>query len=276
MLMAAEYQKASRAVAAVLGAHIADAAAAPSHWVYDPSKMKECLEKANRGPAFMDPPGNSFYKVSSSGLSCYGEQAFVLLASLAEVGRFDVADFTQRLAAAFGRESEYEVKGYVDEDKWPQLIKGVQLPLPGPWRHGSIKGFLNNYVTEGKRYPECGSDDEQIDAACRIVPLVALYAGDAELPKYTEMAIRAVQNTDGAVKWGMAFARCLELLITGKADMPSEAIKSVVDSLRKSDPDDPVVSHFEAVLDDLAGMSLADVGKSLKPKQATFPFAGLA
>lgn len=266
----------AKAAAAVLGAQVADCAAAASHWVYDPAKMKECVESATRGPAFMDPPGNTFYNIASSGLSCYGQQSRTLLSSLVAVGRFDVEDFTQRLAKDFGRDSEYEVKGSIDESNWPQRIKDVKMPLAGPWRHGSINSFLKNYVVEGKKYPECGSDDSQIDAACRIVPLVALYAGNPELPKLAEMAIRATQNTDSAVQYGMAFAKCLELLILGLEDTPASAVRSVAASLRTAGSNDAVADNLERVLDDFADMSLPDVAVALKPIDNPFAFAGLA
>ena len=61
------------------------------------------------------------------------------------------------------------------QENWPELKKNPtdekgeviaaerkwSMPLPGPWRHGSIKGFLKQYVTEKKHFPECGSSDEQ-------------------------------------------------------------------------------------------------------------------
>ncbi|CAE8652235.1 unnamed protein product [Polarella glacialis] len=269
-------QRAARALAAVLGAQVADCAAAPSHWVYDPAKMSAAIEAANRGPAFMDPPGNTFYTVASNGLSCYGQQAFSMLSSLAELGRFDVEDFTRRVAEDFGRDSEYEVKGVINESNWPQRIKDVTMPLPGPWRHGSINKFLTNYVVEGKRYPECGSDDAQIDFACRIVPVVALYAGSPELSQIVEVAIRAIQNTESAVKFGLAFAKCLELLILGHAETPSAAVLSVVSSLKAADPEDAEAAGLERVLQDLAAMSLPEAALALKPKDNKFAFAGLA
>lgn len=226
----------------------------------------------------MDPPGNGFYKVPASGQSCYGDQAFVLLSSLAACGKFDVEDFSARQAQTFGAESEYELPGCTDADNWPNLVKGIQLPVPGPWRHASIKHFLRRYVTEGKRYPECGEPDESlsVDFVCKIVPLVALYAGSSELPKVAEAAIRTTQNTDGAVKYGMAFARCLEMLILGREETPAAAIKAVAQTLKVEDPDGPVASHLEAVYGDFAGLSLPELGLRLKPASSSFAYAGLA
>lgn len=268
----------ARAAAAILGSQVADAAAVPSHWIYDPEKMEKALATMKRGPAFMDPPRNGFYRVPSGGQSCYGDQAFVLLSSLAQCGRFDVEDFTARQAAAFGRDSEYELPGCTSASDWPNLAKGVPLPVPGPWRHGSIKQFLRLYVTEGKRYPECGAPDESlsIDFVCKIVPLVAMYAGSGELPAMVDKAIRTTQNTDGAVQYGLAFAQCLVHLILGREETPSAALRTVVQSLRESDPDSAIASQLEAVLEDFSELSLPELGLVLKPASSTFRYAGLA
>lgn len=152
------------------------------------------------------------------------------------------------------------------------------MPLPGPWRHGSIKEFLRNYLVEGKRYPECGSPDDglSIDAACKMVPLVALYAGRPDLLHVAETAIRATQNTDMAVRYGLAFARCLEKLIMGKTTSPAEALGDTVAELRAEDSPGCIASELEDVLVGLAGLSLSQVGEHIRPPGALTPRAGFA
>ena len=77
---------AARARGAILGSLVADAAAVPVHWCYDPEKLAEHLKQAcqaawfrlcrlmffvcqaKRGPAFCDPPGNNFYTTPKGGL----------------------------------------------------------------------------------------------------------------------------------------------------------------------------------------------------------------
>lgn len=272
--MATDEQR-GRAIAAIVGSQVADAAAVHAHWVYDPAKMTEACAKMTRGPAFMSPPGNGFYTPGEGGQSCYGDQNFVLLESLAETGRLDVEDFTQRTAVAFGKESIYEVEGAIDKENWPGNVKPLQMPIAGPWRHGSIKQFLVKYLVEGKRYPECGSDDEQVDGACKVVPLVALYAGDSQLAEHVETAIRATQNTDKAVSFGLAYARCLEQIILGEASTPAAAVRNVVASLQLGGSGE-VAGILEDVLEDLASLSLPEVGLRLKPAASSFQWAGLA
>ena len=79
-----------RAVAAIVGAAVADAAAAPLHWCYDPAKLKE--ELGDAPPAFA-PPQNPFYRVSPGSNSCYGDQLRCVARSLGRKdGKVDLAD----------------------------------------------------------------------------------------------------------------------------------------------------------------------------------------
>ncbi|CAJ1348851.1 unnamed protein product, partial [Effrenium voratum] len=227
---------AARARGAVVGCLVADSAAVPTHWCYDTGKLAEHLSKAKRGPAFCDPPGNVFYTPAPGGFSCYGEQTLALLESLVECGKLDCEDFAKRLEAKFGKSSPYEVEA-VDQENWPELKKNPtdesgqvieserkwSMPLPGPWRHGSIKGFLKNYVTDKKGFPECGSSDEQVDGVCKVAPVAALLAGKESMLPSVDAAVRVVQNTDKAAAFACGFARVLEKLVLG-AESVSDAI----------------------------------------------------
>ena len=117
----------------------------------------------------------------------------------------------------------------VDPENWPELKENPtdaegnvieeqrkwSMPLPGPWRHGSVKGFLKNYVTEQKHYPDCGSSDAQVDGVAKVAPVVALLAGQKELLPTVDMAVRVVQNTDKSAAFACGFARVLEKVILG-------------------------------------------------------------
>mmetsp|Transcript_823 Transcript_823/g.1847 ORF Transcript_823/g.1847 Transcript_823/m.1847 type:complete len:293 (+) Transcript_823:78-956(+) len=286
---------AARARGAVLGCLVGDAAATPVHWCYDPAKLAAHVKGAKKGPAFCDPPGNSFYTTPPGGLSCYGDQTLVLLESLVESGgRLDVEDYSRRLADRFGKSSPYELEA-VDPDNWPQLKKNPtdadgkvieeqrlwSMPLPGPWRHGSIKGFLLKYVTEGKRFPECGSDDEQVDGCCKVAPLVALFAGHKDLLPLVDRAVRVTQNTVVASGFACGFARVLEKLILEQATSVEAAVAQVKADLEdpelrfKTPADEQVLASLHRVMD-FAGQATSEVGMALKPEASKFPFAGLS
>ena len=50
-------------------------------------------------------------------------------------------------------------------------------------------------------------NDDQIDCVAKIAPLVAIYAGHADLLTHVEDVIRMTQNNDTAVAIGLAAAR---------------------------------------------------------------------
>jgi len=288
---------AARAKGAVIGCLIGDAAATPCHWCYDPAKLAEHLASAKAGPAFCDPPGNVFYTVPIGGFSCYGNQTMELLESLVECkGKLDPEVYARRLEEAFGKSSAYEVEGAVDPENWPELKTNPtdeegnvieserkwSMPLPGPWRHGSVKGFLKQYVIEEKRFPDCGSKDEQVDGVCKVAPVVALLAGDPSMLSTVDMAVRVVQNTDKASAFACGFARVLEKLILGSATSVPEAIEAAAADMKQADRgfktamDEEVANNLGKVVGEFAGLPHSEVGVKLKPEAVPFPFAGLA
>lgn len=252
-----------RSIGCVLGCLVGDAAGVGAHWCYNPKKLESDIAKAKRGPAFLDPSPNPFYQLPRSGmLSCYGDQTLDLLKSLAACGKYDGNDYAARLAVTFGKESEYEVKEAVDQNNWPELKKDAKQPIPGPWRHASIKGFLANYVNKGVKDPtKCGSGDEQIDSACKVAPIVARYAGHPDMRKFAEAAVRVTQNTDVAARWGVAFADVLESIVLGQAKTVGEALEA---GAKKADAngDDELADYLRRSLPegDLAGLGGGTAG----------------
>eukprot|EP00927_Polykrikos_kofoidii_P086555 TRINITY_DN9732_c0_g1_i1.p1 TRINITY_DN9732_c0_g1~~TRINITY_DN9732_c0_g1_i1.p1 ORF type:complete len:304 (-),score=32.82 TRINITY_DN9732_c0_g1_i1:435-1295(-) len=272
---------AARARGSVLGCLIGDAAATPVHWMYDTSKLAAHVQTARRGPEFCDPPGNFFYTTPPGGLSCYGDQTLALAESLVACrGALNVEDYSRRLADKFGKSSPYELDA-VDQDDWPALKQNPKdedgkiieekrlwtMPLPGPWRHGSIKGFLKNYLIEGKRFPECGSDDKQVDGCCKVAPVVAVYAGNPDMLAIVDRAVRVTQNTDIAASYACGFARVLEKIVLGEATALQDALVQVTAEL--ADPernfqtplDAEVQSNLERVVEEFAGRPSDEIAK---------------
>lgn len=273
---------AARARGMVLGNIVGDAAAVPNHWVYDPAKMAQLVKSAKRGPAFCDPPGNGFYHTDPGGVSCYADQTLCLLESLVACKGYDPSDYARRLVECFGKSSSYELEA-VDPDNWPQLKQNPKdaegkvideqrvwrMPLPGPWRHGSIKGFLTNYVTKDLGPEASGSDDGQVDGCCKVPPLVALYAGNPALLPTVDRAVRVTQNTDTAAAFACGFARVLEPLVLGTATSVKEACDQARDALRDpsrsfvTSKDHEVVAAL-GLVEELASVSTADVGAKVQ------------
>ena len=143
-----------------------------------------------------------------------------------------------------GEASEYGPLG--------RTITKEDMPIQGPWRHGSLKEFFAN-VAAGETDPaKTGGSDKQIDGACKVAPIVASYgaAGLGPTLAAAEAAIRVTQNTDEAVSMGLAFARILfSVAMEGAA--PADAVASCVVALRddaRLQPcalDDDLSDHLE-------------------------------
>lgn len=217
-----------------------------------------------------------------------------LLESLVGCKKLDIADYAEQLERKFGKDSPYELDAY-DPESWPDLKKNPKdaegniieeqrlwtLPLPGPWRHASIKGFLKNYLLHDKRPPSCGSGDEQVDGCCKVAPLVALLAGHPDLLPSVNEAIRVTQNTDVAAAYACGFARVLEKLVLGTASTIDEAIVQARAEL--TDDSRPFITPLDAQvaaeLDrvfQFSGKQHGDVAVALKPSNKAFAFAGAA
>merc|ERR550534_2368408 len=69
----------------MLGAMVADAAAMPLHWIYDPDAIASLLKAAKREdrPEFFHTPSSPFYKATVGTQSPYGNQTLVLMRALA-------------------------------------------------------------------------------------------------------------------------------------------------------------------------------------------------
>lgn len=120
------------AKAAVVGNLVADAAAVTSHWVYDQNTLATHV-KSLGGPSaapFMAPI-NPFYHVQPGQMSCYGDQTWALVQAMRPGGGVDLPAYVKNLDTLMGGESDYGALG--------RVIGSDEMPIQGPWRHGSMK-----------------------------------------------------------------------------------------------------------------------------------------
>uniref|UniRef100_H3AFR5 Selenoprotein J n=2 Tax=Latimeria chalumnae TaxID=7897 RepID=H3AFR5_LATCH len=237
---------ADRAIGAIIGAAVGDAAAQPPHWIYDLQKLDGLLSESPF-PEFRAQSANPFYLQETGQQSCYGDQAFVLLKSLAECEGFDAKDLTRRTYNFFGPGSEYDTP--INNPDRPKGEPRPQLPIKGPWRQGSLKSFLKN-VEAGKKETGCDRD-QQIDCITKLAPIVSLYAGKPEMLEKVEEVVRVTQNTDICVALALAAARLLEHYILNGPDSSAldVIIKQLQDPKRKNpqDLDRGVIGHLHQV-----------------------------
>jgi ADP-ribosylglycohydrolase len=136
---------------AMVLASFADSLALSAHWIYSSQKIARDF---GRIETFLDPDPDSYHPTKKKGeFTHYGDQAFVLLESLAARGGFDPGNFLslwQQLFAGY--------KGYYDQ---------------------ATKGTLEN-LSLGKTFLEAGSSSNDFSGAARIAPLVYCLDQDEE------------------------------------------------------------------------------------------------
>ncbi|KAF7665163.1 hypothetical protein LDENG_00152720 [Lucifuga dentata] len=215
---------ADRGIGAVIGAAVADAAAQPMHWIYNPDRLTEVLSDLEPCPEFRPQSVNPFYRRKTGEQTCYGDQAYVLLESLSECGDVNEEDLIKRTYKFFGAGTVYDLP--LNDPYRKKEDPKVTLPIDGPWRNASLKAFIKN-VDAGKAETGCAVDC-QIDGVTKLAPVVAKYAGQAEMLEKVEKAIRVTQNNDMCVAVTLAAARFLEhfILNGSKATEPSGAGQS--------------------------------------------------
>ncbi|KAL6468390.1 hypothetical protein MHYP_G00240670 [Metynnis hypsauchen] len=242
---------ADRAIGAIIGSAVADAAAQPMHWVYDLQKLSQYLDQ-NPEPEFRPESVNPFYRRETGRQSCYGDQAFVLLESLSECGGLDEEDLKRRMYKFFGPGSEYDTP--VNDPYRDEGAPRPQLPIEGPWRQASLKSFIRN-VDSGKTEPGCVSDT-QMDGVAKLAPIVTFYAGKPEMLEKVEDAIRVTQNSDTCVAVTLAAARFLEHFVLNGADPDAltAVLKQLNDPNRKNpqELDKAVAGQIHEVKDNLS------------------------
>lgn len=217
-----------RAFWAVVGCLVADAAAQPTHWNYKVTYYQDALKDAGRweNPEFISPSMNAYYHVPLGSHSCFGDQAVTILKSLVHCGGVDMSNLIKMHVEKFGPQGEYLALGRHDG------ASGGELPIKGPWRHGSIDRFLRN-VARGVPYPDCGSNDGSSDCFVKVVPVVALYAGHPQLLERVTEVCRMTQNNQHAVAFACAAARILEGIIL-EGVCGAEAVSIAVGRLQQS------------------------------------------
>ncbi|CAL8399477.1 unnamed protein product [Arctogadus glacialis] len=243
---------ADRAIGAIIGAAVADAAAQPMHWIYNLDSLKEVLSKLEPFPEFRVESANPFYRRETGEQTCYGDQAFVLLESLSHCGDVNAEDLTQRTYSFFGPGTVYDLP--LND---PYRQKGgpkAELPINGPWRNASLKSFIRNVDA---RKEETGCEvDCQMDCVTKIAPVVAMFAGRAQMLDKVEMAVRVTQNNDICVAMALAAARFVEhFILNGPDPNVLDAVLGQLKDPGRQNPqelDKAVIAHINQVKGNLA------------------------
>jgi ADP-ribosylglycohydrolase len=137
--------------ALVIASFVADSLALGAHWIYDTERIQKEFGRVDR---LLKPLPGSYHPTKERGdFTHYGDQAMVLLESVAARGTFEAEDFSKRWQALF---TDY--KEYIDQ---------------------ATKATLQNYAG-GKKALDAGSSSSDLAGASRIAPIVCLYAQDLD------------------------------------------------------------------------------------------------
>jgi hypothetical protein len=215
-----------RAVAAIVGGFVADAATMGLHWIYDPEKLSALIAAAP-APEFHEPPACPFYSYESGALSPYGAEVTPLLEFVAAKGSFE--------PSGYGDASYHAAKSYT----------------------GRLNGVFRELVKKGdagEKYPNLATENNDLHGGIKTPVLVAKYLGDtaalvAKTKEATQVHQIGVEATDAAV----ACALLLQQVVEGTP------IPAAVAALTTSDHiGAPTRSLVQAVVDAVANKTFPD------------------
>lgn len=187
----------SKARAMVLASFVADSLALGAHWIYD---TKELESRFGRIQHLLQPDKDSYHATKKVGeFTHYGDQALVLLESLAVSSGFQLDHFAQSWRALFDT-----YRGYFDK---------------------ATKGTLKHF-SEGRPPVSSGSLSTDLAGAARIAPLVYFYRHDPEALAASAKAQTAMtHNNSLVIASAEFFARVTSRVLQG--NRPTSALEAV-------------------------------------------------
>ncbi len=185
---------------------IADSLALGVHWIYDVDLI---ANEFGRVEELLKPTSDSYHPSKDKGeFTHYGDQAFVLLESLAAKRGFDGADFSNRWRTLF-----QDYAGYYDH---------------------ATKDTLEN-LSRGLNFEEAGSSSGDLAGATRIAPLVYYYRSDLDkLLEAVELQTKMTHNNPGVLQCADFLSRVSWMVLEGQP--PAFAIEKVADRLSNESP----------------------------------------
>ena len=100
-----------RAISAIVGSSVADAATRPFHWLYDRAKLEGIVQ--DKDPEFWPTSQSPFYTMECGRRSCYNDICYCMLRSLDPLkyqnGGYDQDNFVKSIVSLFASPSEYSV-----------------------------------------------------------------------------------------------------------------------------------------------------------------------
>ena len=193
-----------------LGATVADAAARPLHWVYDPKKLNQYI-KGKKEITFLKKNKSPFYSISTGKVSGYNDVGQVMFRTLISTKKKSdiLKNFKKNVVQNFGPGSAYwrnlKLRKKYKKIKWKR-------PMNGPWIHQNILETIQNIksnksITGGKKVNES-------DGYCAALPYFLFNNTEADLKR----VVKSIANSKINETYALAKLKIISLANDNKKD----------------------------------------------------------
>ncbi len=191
-----------------LGATVADAAARPLHWVYDPKKLNKYI-KGKKEITFLKKNKSPFYSIKTGKVSGYNDVGQVMFRTLISTKKKSkiIKNFKRNIVKNFGPGSAYwknlKLRKKYKRIKW-------KMPMNGPWIHQNILETIQNIKT--KKSVTGGKKVNESDGYCAALPYFLYNNTEADLKR----VIKSVANSKVNETYALAKLKIIELAMKGE------------------------------------------------------------
>ena len=217
-----------------LGATVADAAARPLHWVYDPKKLKSYI-KNKKEITFLKQNKSPFYSVKTGNVSGYNDVGQVMFKTLVTTKKKSeiFKNFKKNIIKNFGPGSAYwrnlKLRKKYKKIKWKK-------PMNGPWIHQNILETIQNI--KAKKSSTGGIKVNESDGYCAALSYYLYNKNEKDLKR----VIKSVANSKINETYAMAKLKIIDLAANGvknpiqtfvKKNKKNKYFKEVITNIKK-------------------------------------------
>ena len=193
-----------------LGATVADSAARPLHWVYDPKKLNQYI-KGKKEIAFLKKNKSPFYSIKTGKVSGYNDVGQVMFRTLISTKRKSdvLKNFKKNIVKNLGPGSAYwrnlKLRKKYKKIKWKR-------PMNGPWIHQNILESIQNI--KAKKSITGGKKVNESDGYCAVLPYFLYNNSETDLKR----VIKSVANSKINETYALAKLKIINIANDNKKD----------------------------------------------------------
>ena len=193
-----------------LGATVADAAARPLHWVYDPKKLNQYI-KGKKEITFLKKNKSPFYSIKTGKVSGYNDVGQVMCRTLISTKKKSniLKNFKRNIVKNFGPGSAYwrnlKLRKKYKKIKWKR-------PMNGPWIHQNILETIQNIKTN--KGATGGKKVNESDGYCAALPYFLYNNTETDLKR----VVKSVANSKINETYALAKLKIIGLANDNKKD----------------------------------------------------------